>query len=121
MRRVGWMGTLVLAGCVGTFGVEPTGARTGPKIDPDDMTPPRIEILSPALDSIVEGTTVTITGHAEDDETDVTVTLGGSPVRVERDGSFTWTGTVEPGAHRFRFEAKDGGGHVATAWTALLA
>ena len=120
MRRVGLIWVLLAAGCVG----ELDGSRIGtgaPAIDPDDVTPPRLTILSPPPDSIVEGTTVTITGRAEDDEGPVTVTLDGDRVTVGPDGTWTWTGTLDPGAHRFRFVARDGGGHEVTAWTALLA
>src|SRR5687768_10692071 len=113
-RTAATVGTLMsLAACTGTMGVESTD-RLG--FDPSDLTPPRIRILSPLPGSYVEGGTVTITGHVEDDESEPTVSYDGASVRVGADGSFMWTGPVGPGAHRFRFEAKDRGDHVATAW-----
>src|SRR5688500_9837720 len=110
-------GAMALGGCTGALGSE----KDGRPFDPNDETPPRIAILSPRLDSMIDGTSVTITGRAEDDENPVFVSLGGEPVPVGVDGMFTWTGTVEPGAHRFRFEAKDAAEHTATTWTALIA
>lgn len=83
--------------------------------------PPTLEITSPQRGTFSEAMDVTVTGRVTDDQPGVTVTVQGSAVTVNPDGTFTTQVTVEPGIAMIESQAADAEGQRVRDVRAVLA
>jgi hypothetical protein len=102
---------VLLAGFVGCSGTEGT---TG------DL-PPVLEITSPERGTIADGDQVTVSGRVQDDSPAVAVTINGTEVAVNADGTFQTTLVVRDGMTMIETHAIDSAGHDVRDVRAVLA
>jgi len=102
---------VLLAGFVGCSGTEGTAG---------DL-PPVLELTSPERGTFAEGDQVTVSGRVQDDSASVAVTINGTEVTVNADGTFQTTLAVRPGMEMIETHAIDSAGHDVRDVRAVLA
>jgi len=80
-----------------------------------DATPPLLVFDSPREGAITTATSVVVTGHAEDASGAASVTCGEHALRMGRDGSFSFSWPLGPGANAVTFVARDAAGNERTS------
>lgn len=104
-----------LAACSGTI----TDGKGGG--DPNDTTPPVVEVTSPPRGTVTEDTSVVVAGRVTDSQSGVGLTVNGQAVTVAPDGSFSTTIEVGEGITLFDTIATDASGNQANDARAVLA
>ena len=97
-----------------------TGTITDGRTNPNDHTPPVVEVTSPPRGTVTEDSSVTVAGTVTDGESAVAVKVNGQPVPVNPDGSFSTTVEVGEGITLFDTIATDAGGNEANDARAVL-
>src|SRR6185503_1182800 len=120
-RRSSGMIRLASVSVVATLAAACTGTITDGRSNPNDHTPPVIEVTSPPRGTVTEDTSVTVAGTVTDGESAVAVKVNGQPVPVNPDGSFSTTIEVGDGITLFDTIATDAGGNEANDARAVLA